>query len=86
MTPVWCSYAPDNPNYRSHVNKHQIIIIIIITDLYSAFRSEDAEALEAFNDANRLWKYRSYDTTVILRHYNPKTRCLTKPRTTKNID
>jgi len=45
MTPVWCSYAPDNPNYRSHANKHQIIIIIIIiTDLYDAFRSEDRGA------------------------------------------
>jgi len=27
--------------------KHLIIIIIIITDLYSAFRSEDTEALDA---------------------------------------
>ena len=42
----------DEPNrctlqstYKSHIII--IIIIIIITDLYSAFRSEDTEALDA---------------------------------------
>jgi len=31
----------------SEGKKNKIIIIIIITDLYSAFRSEDTEALDA---------------------------------------
>jgi len=32
---------------NSYITVAEIIIIIIITDLYSAFRSEDTEALDA---------------------------------------
>jgi len=49
---VTCLQNPPNTQSRANAATsrdlhHIIIIIIIITDLYSAFRSEDTEALDA---------------------------------------
>jgi len=40
-----CHKIGKKTSYSRAIKVHIIIIIIIITDLYSAFRSEDTEAL-----------------------------------------
>ena len=47
MTQVECINNNNNNNNNNKKIIIIIIIIIIITDLYSAFRSEDTEALDA---------------------------------------